>query len=185
MEEEVPNEGSERDTLALILVAAECRPTCGRGKAALSCSHTTPLIGDIGSSRQDFSEFCRSPSLQLQTPLIGDIGSSRQDFSEFCLSPSLQLQTPSIGGIGNSRQNFSEFCRSPSWRFENRSFHRLFLLFEIPVKIKKKVRNCQWVPRFCPWAQSIAAGSWRGKCRAQWEDLDGTCGRRIKHDELG
>ena len=159
MEEEVPNEGSERDTLALILVAAECRPTCGRGEAALSCSHTTPLIGDIGSSRQDFSEFCRSPSLQLQTP--------------------------SIGGIGNSRQNFSEFCRSPSWRFENRSFHRLFLLFEIPVKIKKKVRNCQWVPRFCPWAQSIAAGSWRGKCRAQWEDLDGTCGRRIKHDELG
>lgn len=159
MEEEVPNEGSERDTLALILVAAECRPTCGRGEAALSCSHTTPLIGDIGSSRQDFSEFC--------------------------LSPSLQLQTPSIGGIGNSRQNFSEFCRSPSWRFENRSFHRLFLLFEIPVKIKKKVRNCQSVPRFCPWAQSIAAGSWRGKCRAQWEDLDGTCGRRIKHDELG
>src|SRR5271157_3854944 len=60
MEEEVPNEGSERDTLALTLVAAECRPTGGRGEAALSCSHTSPLIGDIGSSRQNFSEFCLS-----------------------------------------------------------------------------------------------------------------------------
>ena len=115
MEEEVPNEGSERDTLALILVAAECRPSCGRGEAALSCSHTSPFIGDIGSSRQNFSEFCRSPSLQLQSPLMGDIGSSRQDFSEFCLSPSVQSQTPLIGDIGSSRQDFSEFCLSPSF----------------------------------------------------------------------
>jgi len=179
----------------------------------LSCSYTPPSIGDIGSSRQNFSEFCLSPSLQaIKTPSIGDIGSSHQNFSEFCLSPSLQaiknpsigdigsshqnfsefclspslqaIKTPSIGDIGSSRQNFSEFCLSPPWRFENRSFQRLFLLFEIPVKMKK-VRNYQPIPRFCPWPQSLAAGSWRGKCRAQWEDLDGTCGRRIEHDELG
>jgi hypothetical protein len=87
MEKEVPNEGSERDTLALTLVAAECRPTCGRGGRLVVQSHN-PFIGDIGSSRQNFSEFCLSPSVQSQTPLIGDIGSSRQDFSEFCLSPS-------------------------------------------------------------------------------------------------
>ncbi len=108
MEREVHDEGSERDTLALLLVAPECRRTCGR-EAVLSCSHTTPSIGYIGSSRKNFSKFSLSSSLHIQKPLIGNIGSSRKNFSEFCLSP--------------------------SGRFENRSFQRLFLLFEIPVKM--------------------------------------------------
>ena len=56
---------------------------------------------------------------------------------------------PFIGPIGNSRQNFrAKFATFPFYAVRNCIFPKGFLLFEIPVKIKKKVCNCQWVPRF-------------------------------------